>query len=101
MVEAPAPGAGRVHEQAVEHLASRLVGVEALIDQLPQEPAGLRHTEGEGPADHKWTGIVVLGVRHHVPHRGETHADDHRLPRTVDVLVELAWLAASGAPDPR
>ena len=101
MVEAPAPGAGRVHEQAVEHLASRLVGVEALIDQMPQEPAGLRDTEAEGPADPKRTGLVVLGVRHHVPHRGETHADDHRVARTVDELVDLAWLEASGARDPR
>src|SRR5204862_342918 len=97
MVEAPAPGAGRVHEQAVEHLASRLVGVEALIDQMPQEPAGLRDTEAEGPADSKRTGLVVLGVRDHVPHRGETHADDHRVARTVDELVDLAWLEASSA----
>jgi hypothetical protein len=41
MIEAAAPGAGRVHEHAVEDLASRLVRVEALIDEVSQEPAGL------------------------------------------------------------
>src|SRR2546428_3401748 len=101
MVEAAAPGAGRVHEEAVEDRASRLVRVEALIDEVPHEPARLRDAEADTPADGEGAGLVVFGVRHHVTHRGETDADDDRVARAVDELIDLARLEASSARDPR
>src|SRR3989442_10732318 len=101
MVEAAAPGGGRVHEEAVEDRASRLVRVEALIDEVPQEPARLRDAEADTPADGEGAGRVVFGVRHHVTHRGETDADDDRVARAVDELIDLARLEASTARDPR
>src|SRR5207249_9871204 len=77
------------------------VRVEALIDEVSQEPPRLRDAEANAPADRKEAGRVVLGVRHHVPHRGQTDADHDRVARAVDELVELTRLEASGARDPR
>ncbi len=100
MVEAAAPGACRVHEEAVEHRPSRLVGVESLVEEVTQEAAGLRDAEAEPPAHGKRTRLVVLGVRHHVPHRGEADPDHDGVTSAVDQFVDLARLEAAGAGDP-
>ncbi len=41
VIEVPAAGAGDMDEQAVEDLTAFFVGVEALIDEVPQEAAAL------------------------------------------------------------
>src|SRR5919201_340806 len=50
-VEEAEPAAGDVGDETVEHLAAGLVNVEALVEELAQEPAALRHPEGVGPGD--------------------------------------------------
>src|SRR5439155_690832 len=101
VVEAATPGAGSVHEEAVEYGAARLVGVEALVDEMSQEPARLRDAEANTPANGEGAGRVVFAVRHHVPHRGEAEADDDRVSRAIDQLVDPAGLEAPGVSDPR
>src|SRR4051812_36915236 len=44
MVEAPATGTGGVGEESVERDAAPLVGVETLIEKVPDEPSRLRDT---------------------------------------------------------
>src|SRR6059036_355583 len=101
MVEASAPGACRVHEQAVEHGSARLVGVESLVEEVTQEAAGLRDAQAKAPAYGEGAGFVVFGVRHHVPYRREPHPDHDRVTSAVDQLVNLARLEAAVARDAR
>src|SRR5262245_3071512 len=101
MVEAAAPGAGRVHEEAVEDLPTRLVGVEALIHEMPEEAPGLRNAETEAAMDREGTCRVVLRVRHHVADRGKPETDDDGVARTVHELVDPAGLEAAGLRDAR
>ena len=51
MVERAAAGAADLVEHAVEHDASALVFVEALVDEVAQEAAGLRDTPADGVCD--------------------------------------------------
>ena len=51
VIERPAAGAAHLIEHAVEHLAALLVFVEALVDEVAQEPAGLRHAPADSDAE--------------------------------------------------
>ena len=45
------PRAADVRERAVEHHVPPLVGVEAVVDEMVHEPAGLRDAEDVGALD--------------------------------------------------
>ena len=90
VVKTAAPGPGRVDDQAVEDLAVLLVGVEALIYEVAQEPPRLGDADADPVLGGEQTGRVVLGVRHHVSDGGETQSDDSWIDRPVDQLVDHA-----------
>ena len=97
MVEAAAPGAGDVRNHAVEHLAVAFVAVEPVVEIRAQEPAALRHAERERARDRRRRdrpGVCrrVFQHRDHVADRRGPEADDRRILRRVDDLVDLAGL---------
>src|SRR2546429_7545970 len=101
MVEAPAPRAGRVNEQPVEHLPAGLVGVETLVQEMTQETPALRDAGAEGRRDRKLRPGVVAGPGDDGAHDGQAHPDDDRIPGAVDELLDLAGPKAAGQVDVR
>ena len=96
MVEAAAPGARGVREDAVERRPAALVGVESLVQEVAEEAPSLRHAVGDAVARRRDARGVVLEVRDHVAHGGEPGAHHHGVLRPVDHLVDPAGLEARG-----
>ena len=94
VIEAAAARAGRVREEAVVRLPPLLVRVEALVQEVPQEPAGLGHAVGDAVLRRRRAGRIVLQKRDDVPHGRHAGADDHRAGRAIHRLVDPAGLEA-------
>src|SRR5436305_6186029 len=67
-VELSAPGTGDVHEQAVE-------GIQPVVDELAQEPTGLRGPEGQDVV------MLLAEMEAEVAEREQSGADDGRQAR--------------------
>ena len=100
MVERPQSPARDMRQDAVEDHLARLIGVEARVDELAQEPARLRHPEPDGPGEGRSRRIARMeGVAVPAPgfqrgdevaNRGETAAVDQRAFGVVGQFVERA-----------
>src|SRR6476469_5265236 len=88
-VDAGPSRSGDDRQNAIEHLASREVLVEAIVHQIAQHPATLRYAEAECVADARSQRIAIRRMaqeRHDVADRREADAHYDRIARTVDEL---------------
>ncbi len=92
VVEAPDPAAGHVDQETVEDLPAPLVGVEPLVQELPQQPAGLGDPEADRVAGGERAARLVLRVTHRVANDGQAEARDFGVLAPVDQFVDLAGL---------
>ena len=106
LIELAAPSARDVGDDAVEHLASGFVLVQAQIEQVAQESAGLRHADHVGALE--LAGTRIAGARRarpkpgcRVAHGEEPEADEGRVLGPVDELVDLPRLEPTGERDVR
>ena len=106
LVELAAPGARDVRDHPVEDLPGGLVLVQAEIEQVTQEPAGLRHPDDVGVVE--LAGTRVAGGRRArakprggIAYREEPEADERRILGPVDQLVDLPGLESAGERDVR
>jgi hypothetical protein len=93
LIEAAAAGAADVRPDAVKDLAAVFVGVEALIQKMPQKTAVLRDAKSQRPrqmhsAQRGIGGAVsIFQKRSEVAHGGEPHTRHNGVLRAVDHLV--------------
>ena len=100
LVELAAAGAGDVRHHAVEDRAPRLVLVQAEVEEVAEEPPGLRHAQDVGALELGRAGVALGGGREAEPggrvaHGDEAEADEGRLLGAVDQLVDLPGLEAA------
>src|SRR5262249_24555244 len=67
MVELAAAGAGDERHHAVEDGAPRLVLIEAEVEEVAEEPSGLRHTQDVRALELTRAGVAVGGGRQPQP----------------------------------
>src|ERR1700738_761801 len=90
MIEIAAAGAGHVSVDGVEDLASLLVGVEALINEVSEETPALRDAESIRAFRCGCRVRIVFAVRHEIANGGQTASDDRRIPGGVNDLVDFS-----------
>ena len=99
MVERAAPGAAHLIDDAVENDATLLVGVEALIQEMPEEASRLRDAPPDGethPAERVFLlGGGVLEEADEVARAREAAAHDARVLAAVDDVVDESRLEAA------
>ena len=99
VVERAAAGAADLVEHTIKHDASSFVFVEALVDEVAQEAAGLRDTPADGACDARqritFGGAGVLEEADDVAGAGETNANHARVAGAVDHVVDQPRLEAT------
>src|SRR5205814_599774 len=98
MVERPASGAADLIEDAVEYFSSLLVLIEALIQEVAEKAAALRHAPGGGGAQARRRVAgrrVVFHEAHEIARAGQPETDDARVGAAVDDVVDAAGLEAA------
>ena len=101
------PRAGDMRHQPVEHDAALQVLVEAEIEEVAQEAAGLRDAEADRAADGRMQAVeqrigrrrIAAQEARDIAHRGKAHAEQRRIARRVGDLVERAGIEAVGPRD--
>ena len=96
-VDAGPARSGDDRQNAVEHLASREVLVEAVVHQIAQHPAALRDAEAQRVADARSQRIAIRRMaqeRDDVADRREADAHHDRIARAVDELEDRAAIEA-------
>ena len=97
-VDAGPPRSGDDRQNAIEHLASRKVLVEAIVHQIAQHPATLRYAEARargGCRDRQRIAVRRMAQEcHDVADRGEADAHHDRIARAVDELEDRAAIEA-------
>src|SRR3954452_21191598 len=96
-----------MRQQRVEHHASPLILVEAEIQEIAQEAAGLRDTEADGTADRRMQSTeewirrrgVAAQERRDVAQRGKADAERGGIARGIGELVDRAGVEAVGPDD--
>ena len=84
-----------MRDHAIEDATILFVGVETLVEKLPQEAAVLRGTEGISITCRNWPGLLVLHRRCHVAQRCERQTRNDGALRLIAQLIEMAWLVAA------
>src|SRR5215471_1494600 len=92
MIETAVPAARDVRVDGVENLPIFFVGVEALIDEMPQVAARLRDAETQGAFDRSHVIALVFQIRDQIARRRQPQSNDRRVLRAIDNLVNLARL---------
>ena len=98
VIERSAAGAADLIEDAVEDTAAALVLVESLIEEMAQEPPGLRDAPAHRPAQPRRGIAIALGVLQEadeIARAGEADANDTRARGPVDDVVDAAGLEAA------
>src|SRR6516165_2159909 len=98
MVERPSSRAADLIEDAVEHLASLLVLVESLIQEMPQKASALRNAPPDRVAEagHRiLRRCVVLHEADEIARAREADADHSRIRAAVDHVVDAARLEST------
>src|SRR5208337_2873021 len=95
VVEAAAASSGHVGENAVERDASVFVGIEPLIEKVPQKAAVLRYAFAIDAL--RWSQRVgsVLGVGSKIANGRESAAGHDGVGNNVNIFVDLAGLKAA------
>src|SRR5262249_15696433 len=91
---AAGPGASDMGDHAIEGAAIRFVGVEALVEKLPQEAPVLRGTEGISITRRDRPAWLVLHRQCHVAQCRKSEARNDGALRLVAQLVEMPRLVA-------
>ena len=98
VVERPAARAADLIEDPVEDASALFVLVEALIQEVTQETAALRHAPAERRRD---SGSRIRGrgfvfdEAHEIAGAGESASDNARIGGPIDDVVNAAWFEAA------
>src|SRR5436190_18537598 len=90
MIEAAASCPGDMRVDCVEALTSLLVSVEALIKEVAQKSSGLRDTESVRARRGENRRRIMLAPRDKIAHGGESGADNRRIFRGVNDLIDFS-----------
>src|SRR5438105_9254284 len=90
MVEAASSRTGNMCDLAVHHLAALFVGVEILVNEVPQKASALRNSYGIH-AFHRRSGLgIIFQIGKKIPNRRQSYAHHCRILGRVDQLIYLA-----------
>ena len=87
VVESAAPRARDVGHHAIERDRPGLIGIEALVEEMAQEPAALREAEADRALHRRERARIVLEVTHDIAHGREAEAAHDRIFCDVDEFV--------------
>src|SRR3954471_24081792 len=90
MVEASASRSRHVRDYAIHHLPALLIGVEVLIDKVPQKAPALRDSYGVSALYRRCCLRIIFQVRKEIAHRGQTYADNRGIFRRIDEFINPA-----------
>ena len=90
MVKASASRAGYVSDHAIHHLPAFLVGVEILVDEVPQKASALRNPHRISAFYRRRRLRIVFQIRKKIAHRGQSHSHHCWVLRGIDQFVNLA-----------
>src|SRR5687768_5952607 len=92
MVEGAAAGAADLIEDPVEYLAAAFVFIEAFVDEVAEEAAGLRHAPADGIRDARRRIALrcgrVLEEADDVARAGQANTDDARIAGAINDVVD-------------
>src|SRR5882724_5313557 len=95
MIETPSPGAGHMRDDAIHHPPPLLVGIEILIQEMPQESPALRNPH-RIHTPHRSRGLrVVFKIRKEIADRRQPGAHNRRIFRLIYDLVNLPGLKST------
>ena len=77
-------------EHSIEGLPPPLIGVETLIEEMPEKTAGLRNTEGDPVVDRKNRIEIIFGVRDHVPDGCEAESHESGIRSLIHQFIDVS-----------
>src|SRR5262245_61299719 len=90
MVEAAAPRPRDVGDHPIQNLAALFVGIEVLINEVPQKPPALRDPDSIGALNRRNRLRIVLEIREKISHTRQAESHDYWILRGVNEFVDLA-----------
>src|SRR5579859_1138304 len=90
MVKASSSRACHVSDHAVHHLTTLLIGIEVLVDKVPQKAPALRNSNGIRSLHRRSGLLIVFQVGEKIANRGQSNTNNGGVLCRIDEFVNLA-----------